>query len=186
MVILSTAVFYKMVNIYGYLMDRNLLLFILILVRRLQRGRLVLHYGWSSSVCPQIQVYFFNNSMIFFFSDFKARVTCVCELSPPLIENTMQLLIGLECDLIGGMICLFHCNGSKVLRAIQIDCQVISIQYIDSFPGSPLNCFDGGVLIGTHGGATLILDLNRQSCAESNISFDNSIYIYIYMNIFIY
>lgn len=55
----------------------------------------------------------------------KTRVTCVTEL--PCNDGSgriSQFVVGLECELVGGMICVFDIRGSKVLRAIQMPSKV--------------------------------------------------------------
>jgi hypothetical protein len=55
----------------------------------------------------------------------KTRVSCVTEL--PCNDGSgrvSQFVVGLECELAGGMICIFDIRGSKVLRAIQMPSKV--------------------------------------------------------------
>ena len=57
--------------------------------------------------------------------DSKTRVTCVTEL--PSNDGTgrvTQFVVGLECELVGGMICVFDIRGSRVLRAIHMPSKV--------------------------------------------------------------
>lgn len=62
--------------------------------------------------------------------DSKTRVTCVTEL--PCTDGSgrvSQFVVGLECELVGGMICVFDIRGSKVLRAVQMPSKVCKLNF---------------------------------------------------------
>lgn len=106
--------------------------------------------------------------------DFKTKVTCVAEL-PHLTAagcpvSIDQVAVGLECELTGGMICLFNLAGSRVLRAINIPSKVTAIDTValggeNLGPLHPsLKPMSGIVAVGTNDGQILLIDLRRSDC----------------------
>jgi len=60
----------------------------------------------------------------------RTKVTCVTEL--PCNDGSgrvSQFVVGLECELDGGMVCVFDIRGSKVLRAVQMPSKVCELQF---------------------------------------------------------
>lgn len=101
--------------------------------------------------------------------DFETYITCVTEL-PSVLGKLPILIIGLECEIGGGMICMFDINSSRVIRAIQIDDRVTTIHVVNpgcdtSFPGA-LRSMDGVLAVGTGKGKIILIDLCRQICEE--------------------
>lgn len=88
------------------------------------------------------------------------------ELPTPLTENSQQLIISLEVDGTEGLICVFHVNGSQLLRCIKTDVVVIELAVCDDVPSGPLICFDGVVMAGTCRGEIIVFDLNRSSLVQ--------------------
>ncbi|KAK3926779.1 Protein ELYS [Frankliniella fusca] len=109
--------------------------------------------------------------------DFKTKVTCVTELPHLTTSGTPgpvgQVLVGLECELTGGMICLFNLAGSRVLRAINTPSKVTALNIV-ALGGEPIvafnECFQsmsGIAAIGTNDGQILLIDLRRNDCDEA-------------------
>ncbi|XP_034239257.1 protein ELYS [Thrips palmi] len=109
--------------------------------------------------------------------DFKTKVTCVAEL-PHLKPSGQsgpidQIVVGSECELTGGMLCLFSLAGSRILRAINIPSKVTALTIV-SLGGKatgPLHqCFStmsGIAAVGTNDGQVLLIDLRRNECDEA-------------------
>ncbi|XP_039755273.1 protein ELYS isoform X3 [Pararge aegeria] len=91
------------------------------------------------------------------------NVTSVVELPTPLTDNSQQLIISLDVDGTEGLICVFHINGSQLLRSIKTDVVITELAVCDEVPSGPLMCFDGLVMAGTCRGEIYVFDLNR-SC----------------------
>lgn len=89
------------------------------------------------------------------------------ELPTPLTNNSQQLLISLECEDIAGMICVFHINGSQILRCIQTEVVVTQLAISDNIPDGPFSGFDGIVMAGTKTGEVFVFDLNRASLIQA-------------------
>ncbi|KAI5644097.1 nuclear pore complex assembly domain-containing protein [Phthorimaea operculella] len=100
-------------------------------------------------------------------SNFRTTVTCVVELPTSVSTNSTQLLISLECEDIAGMICVFHINGSQILRCIQTEFVVTELAVCDGFPDGPFTCFDGAVMAGTKTGEIFVFDLNRSGLVQA-------------------
>lgn len=98
----------------------------------------------------------------------KITVTSVVELPTPLTDNSQQLIISLECDDATGLICIFHINGSQLLRCIQTDGVITELTVCDAIPNGPLMCFDGLIMAGTHRGEIFIFDLNKASLIQGS------------------
>lgn len=111
------------------------------------------------------------------------QVTCLAEcphsssIGRP--DQVDQLLVGLECELTGGMLCLFNLAGSRVLRAINIPSKVTAISTV-SFGGGALGplhqCFknmNGVAAVGTNDGQILLIDLRRHDCDNGKALFLN-------------
>lgn len=101
--------------------------------------------------------------------DFDTIVACVTDL-PSVHGKPPIVVLGIDCELTGGMICFFDINSSRVIRAIQIDDKVSSIHVVNagndlSLPGA-LRALDGVLAIGTHRGKVLLMDICRQICDE--------------------
>ncbi|KDR14054.1 Protein ELYS [Zootermopsis nevadensis] len=105
--------------------------------------------------------------------DSKTRVTCVTEL--PCTDGSgrvSQFVVGLECELVGGMICVFDIRGSKVLRAVQMPSKVTSVSVVDCgsegcYPLPQLLSSMTGVLaVGLAGGQIMLVDLCRMNCDD--------------------
>ncbi|XP_023712052.1 protein ELYS [Cryptotermes secundus] len=103
----------------------------------------------------------------------KTRVTCVTEL--PCNDGSgrvSQFVVGLECELVGGMICVFDIRGSKVLRAVRMPSKVTSVNVVDCgsegcYPLPQLLSSMTGVLaVGLAGGQIMLVDLCRINCDE--------------------
>ncbi|XP_052749995.1 protein ELYS isoform X2 [Galleria mellonella] len=88
-------------------------------------------------------------------------VTSVVELPSPITNNSQQLLISLQCEDGTGMICIFHVNGSQVLRCIQSEVVITQLAVSDGIPDGYFTCFDGVVMAGTKNGEIFVFDLNR-------------------------
>ncbi|XP_061378397.1 protein ELYS isoform X2 [Danaus plexippus] len=97
----------------------------------------------------------------------KITVTSVVELPTPLTDNSQQLIISLEYDDATGLICIFHINGSQLLRCIQTDGVITELTVCDAIPNGPLMCFDGLIMAGTHRGEIFIFDLNKASLIQA-------------------
>ncbi|CAH2091399.1 unnamed protein product [Euphydryas editha] len=97
----------------------------------------------------------------------RIHVTSVVELPTPLTDNSQQLIISLECDETTSLICVFHINGSQLLRCIQTDIVITELAVCDGLPSGPLMCFDGLVMAGTRKGEIIIFDLNRASLIKA-------------------
>ncbi|XP_052741865.1 protein ELYS [Bicyclus anynana] len=89
------------------------------------------------------------------------NVTSVVELPTPLTDNSQQLIISLDLNGSEGLICVFHVNGSQLLRSIKTDVVVTELAVCDEAPSGPLMCFDGLVMAGTCRGEIFVFDLNR-------------------------
>ncbi|XP_049874525.1 protein ELYS isoform X3 [Pectinophora gossypiella] len=100
-------------------------------------------------------------------SNFRTTVTSVVELPTPLTENSQQLLISLECEDIAGMICVFHINGSQILRCIRTEVVVTELAVCDGLTDGPFTCFDGAIMAGTKTGEIFVFDLNRSSLIQA-------------------
>lgn len=109
--------------------------------------------------------------------DFKTKVTCVTELPHLSASGTPgqvgQVLVGLECELTGGMVCLFNLAGSRVLRAINTPSKVTALNIV-GLGGEPvvaynecLKSMSGIAAIGTNDGQILLIDLRRNECDEA-------------------
>ncbi|XP_069359151.1 uro-adherence factor A-like isoform X3 [Maniola hyperantus] len=96
------------------------------------------------------------------------NVTSVVELPTPLTDNSQQLIISLELDGREGLICVFHINGSQLLRCIKTDIVITELAVCDDVPSGPLMCFDGLVMAGTCRGEILVFDLNRTSLIQAS------------------
>ena len=113
-------------------------------------------------------------------------------------QPLLQTLVGLECELTGGMVCVFNFTGPRVLRAINIPSkvnlvpppvlkfwrerilrtlslfQVTSLALISSGMEvtslhSSLESMDGIVGVGTKDGQIFLLDLRRTDCQNGNL-----------------
>ncbi|XP_030746722.1 protein ELYS isoform X2 [Sitophilus oryzae] len=108
--------------------------------------------------------------------DSNTRIVAVDEVKRS--QGRLSLLVvGLECTISGGLICIFDIFGSKVLRVIQVKKQITSLHVIHSedpvLSGpSPLKYFDGVIAIGTLGGNVFLLDMCQQIC-ENALCNDN-------------
>lgn len=83
-----------------------------------------------------------------------------------------QVLVGLECELTGGMVCLFNLAGSRVLRAINTPSKVTALNIV-GLGGEPVVVFNeclhsmsGIAAVGTNDGQILLIDLRRNECDE--------------------
>ncbi|CAG9560993.1 unnamed protein product [Danaus chrysippus] len=97
----------------------------------------------------------------------KITVTSVVELPTPLTDNSQQLVISLECDDATGLICVFHINGSQLLRCIQTDAVITELTVCDAIPNGPLMCFDGVIMAGSHRGEIFVFDLNKAALIQA-------------------
>ncbi|XP_046968855.1 serine/arginine repetitive matrix protein 2 [Vanessa cardui] len=97
----------------------------------------------------------------------RISVTSVVEIPTPLTDNSQQLIISLECDDTTSLICVFHINGSQLLRCIQTDVVITELAVCDGLPNGPLMCFNGLVMAGTRKGEIIIFDLNRASLIQA-------------------
>ncbi|KRT81019.1 hypothetical protein AMK59_5920 [Oryctes borbonicus] len=102
------------------------------------------------------------------------RIIYLSEI-PCLSKEIPLLIIGLECALTGGTICIFDILTSKILRSIQMKDIVSYIHIIDCgsniFPIlGPLNTFDGVVAVGLVGGDVLLVDLCQQCIDDARAS----------------
>lgn len=102
-----------------------------------------------------------SDTHLFDFSNSRTTVTSVVELPTPLTDNSKQLIISLQCEDITSTICVFHINGSQILRCIQTDLVVTELAVCDEMPDGPFTCFDGVVMAGTKTGEIFVFDLNR-------------------------
>ncbi|KAJ8920901.1 hypothetical protein NQ315_015694 [Exocentrus adspersus] len=103
--------------------------------------------------------------------DSNTKIICVEEIYR--LNGTLSLLaVGINCEISGGLICIFDVFCSKVIRAIQIENKISSLHVVDSgcevlnLPG-PLRNFDGIISVGTEGGDVYLVDICRQICEES-------------------
>ncbi|XP_075978730.1 AT hook containing transcription factor 1 homolog isoform X2 [Anticarsia gemmatalis] len=99
-------------------------------------------------------------------SNFNTSITSVVELPTPLTNNSIQLVISLQND-DSGMICVFHVNGSQLLRCIQTEVVVTELALCDRIPDGPFTCFDGVVMAGTKSGEIFAFDLNRAGLIQA-------------------
>ncbi|XP_050351938.1 protein ELYS isoform X2 [Nymphalis io] len=97
----------------------------------------------------------------------RISVTSVVEIPTPLTDNSRQLIISLECDDTTSLVCVFHVNGSQLLRCIQTDVVITELAVCDGLPNGPLMCFNGLVMAGTRKGEIIIFDLNRASLIQA-------------------
>ncbi|CAH1107347.1 unnamed protein product, partial [Psylliodes chrysocephalus] len=103
--------------------------------------------------------------------DSNTKIVCVEELQRPNGRISL-LVVGIECTISGGIICIFDVFSSKVIRAIQIKEKISFLHVVDpgvedlNLPG-PLRNFDGILAVGTQGGDVILLDICRQICEES-------------------
>ncbi|GBP53238.1 Protein ELYS [Eumeta japonica] len=65
------------------------------------------------------------------------------------------------------MVCIFHVNGSHVLRCIQTDAVITYLDVLNSVPNGVFSCFDGIVVAGTKNGEIFAFDLNRESLLQA-------------------
>lgn len=65
------------------------------------------------------------------------------------------------------MICVFHINGSQILRCIQTEVVVTKLAICDGVTDGPFTCFDGIVMAGTKTGEVFVFDLNRASLMQA-------------------
>ncbi|KAL0822750.1 hypothetical protein ABMA28_004761 [Loxostege sticticalis] len=101
------------------------------------------------------------------YSNSRTTVTSVVELPTPLTDNSKQLIISLQCEDITSIICVFHINGSQILRCIQTDLVVTELAVCDEMPDGPFTCFDGVVMAGTKTGEIFVFDLNRAGLIQA-------------------
>ncbi|XP_063827886.1 serine/arginine repetitive matrix protein 2 [Ostrinia nubilalis] len=101
------------------------------------------------------------------YSNSRTTVTSVVELITPLTENSKQLIISLQCEDFTSNICVFHINGSQILRCIQTDLVVTELAVCDEMPDGPFTCFDGVVMAGTKTGEIFAFDLNRSGLIQA-------------------
>ncbi|XP_028163764.1 protein ELYS-like isoform X10 [Ostrinia furnacalis] len=101
------------------------------------------------------------------YSNSRTTVTSVVELITPLTENSKQLIISLQCEDFTSNICVFHINGSQILRCIQTDLVVTELAVCDDMPDGPFTCFDGVVMAGTKTGEIFAFDLNRSGLIQA-------------------
>lgn len=102
------------------------------------------------------------------FSHSQVSVCSVVELPTPLTTHSQQLVISLQCDDGTGMICVFHINGSQILRCIQTEVVVTELAVSDGIPDGLFTCFDGVLMAGTKNGEIFVFDLNRASLLQGN------------------
>nr|XP_015835953.1 PREDICTED: protein ELYS isoform X3 [Tribolium castaneum] len=102
--------------------------------------------------------------------DSNTKVVCVDVIQRP-NGRLPFLAVGIDCDLSGGMICIFDFATSKIIRAIHVTDKITCLHVID--PGhdvftlpSPLRNFDGIIAVGTAGGDVFLVDICRQICDE--------------------
>ncbi|RVE50619.1 hypothetical protein evm_004743 [Chilo suppressalis] len=100
------------------------------------------------------------------YSNSRITVTNVVELPTPLTDNSKQLIISLTEDETS-MICVFHVNGSQLLRCIQTDLVVTELSICDRMADGPFTCFDGVVMAGTRRGEVFVFDLNRAGLIQA-------------------
>ncbi|CAH0761016.1 unnamed protein product [Diatraea saccharalis] len=100
------------------------------------------------------------------YSNSRITVTSVIELPIPLTDNSKQLIISL-CEDQTSIICIFHINGSQMLRCIQTDSVVTELAVCDEMPDGPLTSFDGIVMAGTRSGEIFAFDLNRAGLIQA-------------------
>ncbi|KAJ0178460.1 hypothetical protein K1T71_006283 [Dendrolimus kikuchii] len=93
-------------------------------------------------------------------------VTSVIELPTPLTDNSQQLLISVQCE-DSSLICVFHINGSQILRCIQTEVVIAQLAVADKITDGPFACFDGVVIAGTRCGEIFAFDLNRASLMQA-------------------
>lgn len=104
------------------------------------------------------------------------QVTCVAELphakpsgQPGPLD---QMVVGLECELTGGMLCIFNLAGSRVLRAINVPSKVTALTIVNlggKATGPLHQCFNtmsGIAAVGTNDGQVLLIDLRRNDCDD--------------------
>lgn len=83
------------------------------------------------------------------------------ELPNSLTKNSQQLIISLETNEETGLICIFHINGSQLLRCIQTEVVVTKLAACDRILDGPFSCFDGILIAGSKAGEIVLIDLNR-------------------------
>lgn len=92
--------------------------------------------------------------------------------------RSSHVLVGLDCGLNGGLLCVFDISGSKVIRAISVSQPVSSLALV-SVAGGPsvpahfhpaLRYFHGIVGVGTVGGRVLLVDLALDENSETTDS----------------
>ncbi|KAM3960759.1 LOW QUALITY PROTEIN: AT hook containing transcription factor 1 homolog [Aphomia sociella] len=94
-------------------------------------------------------------------------VTSVVEIPTPITNNSQQLIISLQSEDGTGMICIFHINGSQLLRCIQSEVVVTQLAVCDGMPDGYFTCFDGVVMAGTKNGEIFVFDLNRAGLIQA-------------------
>ena len=137
---------------------------------------------FKTKVCCNSHSYLLTISMVsicYFVFRAYLQVTCVAECPhlTPINRPTHvdQLIVGLECELTGGMLCLFNLAGSRVLRAINIPSKVTAVNTVSlgGEASGPLHqCFknmSGIAAVGTNDGQILLVDLRRNDCDEGNV-----------------
>lgn len=82
--------------------------------------------------------------------------------------NSCILAVGLQSSKLGGWICLYAIQGSRILRSIEIIDKVTSCCFINQTTciRSDLNLFDGCIAVGTDTGKILLIDLALKRCRE--------------------
>lgn len=114
---------------------------------------------------------------------FITDVTCAVEL--PYNDNSndiKQVVVGLKCEVMGGMLCILDIQGSRLLRAIRIPGKPLSLSVVDNgssgcegrYPlPSLLSSMSGIIAVGVEGGKVFLIDLCRLSCEELLSSWFN-------------
>ncbi|XP_049821968.1 protein ELYS isoform X3 [Aethina tumida] len=101
--------------------------------------------------------------------DSNTQIVCVDEIKKPRLP---LLAVGINCDISGGLVCIFDVYGSKVIRSIQVSEKVTSLHVVDAGLDDlnlrgPLRNFDGILAVGTEHGNVYLIDICRQLCEEA-------------------
>lgn len=107
-------------------------------------------------------------------------MTSVVELPTPLTENSQQLIVSIQCE-DSSLICVFHINGSQILRCIQASVGVTQIVVADAITDGPLACFDGVIIAGTKSGEIFAFDLNRACLIQGECQIMDFLLLYFHL-----
>lgn len=81
-----------------------------------------------------------------------------------------MLAVGVQFQMMGGMICIFSVQGSRVLRSIEILEKITCCSFVPQWilHKTGVKFFDGCLIYGSDVGTVYLVDLSFKKCSEGS------------------